>query len=48
MIEAYIKNKGNMNIAIKNYRLYLNKKAKSPTLLSNGISNKKNKFCKGK
>ena len=32
MSEAYIKNNGNMNIAIKNYRLYLNKKTKSPTL----------------
>ena len=33
MIESYIKNKGNMNISIKKYHLYLNKKAKSPTLL---------------
>jgi len=42
MIESYIKNKGNMNISIKKYHLYLNKKAKSPTLLSNNINKRIN------
>ena len=38
MIESYIKNKGNMNLSIKNYHILLNKKAKSPKFLSNSIS----------
>ena len=38
MIESYIKNKGNMNLSIKNYHILLNKKAKSPKFLSNSVS----------
>ena len=38
MIESYIKNKGNMNLFIKNYHILLNKKAKSPKFLSNSVS----------
>ena len=38
MIESYIKNKGNMNLSIKNYHILFNKKAKSPKFLSNSVS----------